>query len=347
MNNNYSIQAVPATILKNDYYMVFKLASNLYAINIKYIFEIINIPEMEMPELMPKGVIGMFNYNGNIIKAIDLCPFLGLETRNFDISNQIIIVISNDDCFALNTDKIVNITQFDSDKIQKIPYENDTSILKYLYKSNESIINIIEIDLLKKLLFENNSLPSLINYKNLFPSDDKSLQLLKLRANKQKVIQDVFAFPVDLNTNNQYILFTLDNQNYFLDLKYIKEFISVKRLNITKLPYVQDCISGIVSIQGEILVVINLKKFLNPKSDDSTESTKLIVVEGRNFNIAFLVDDIKYIKNLKNVNSINSSKINRASSDYILSEFLEEDVLYNILNFEKIINDERIYIDIA
>ena len=28
------------------------------------------------------------------------------------------------------------------------------------------------------------------------------------------------------------------------------------------------------------------------------------------------------------------------------SEFIEEDILYSILNFEKIINDEKIYINI-
>ncbi len=344
MNNNYSIQTFISNKLANDNYMIFRLTSNLYAINIKYVLEIMNIPAMEIPETMPKGIIGMFDYNSSIIKAVDLCPFLGFDTPHFNISDRIIIVVSNQECFAIHTEEIENITQFDSDKIQKIPYDNEHSLLKYVYKTDDSVINIIDINELKKLISINISVPSSVNYKSLFPDDEKSFQLLKFRAEKHKIVRDSFSFPVDLNSNNQYILFTLDNQNYFLDLKYIKELISVKRLNITHLPYVQNYISGIVSIQGEILVVVNLKKFLNFKSDNSIEATKLIVAEGKNFNIAFLVDDIKYIKNLKN---INPSKYNKSSSNYILSEFVEEDVLYNILNFEKIINDERIFIDIA
>ena len=165
---------------------------------------------------------------------------------------------------------------------------------------------------------------------------------MRIRANQQKITQDVFSFPVNLKTINQYILFTLDNQNYYLDLKYVKEFVSVKRLNITKLPYTQDYIRGIVNVKGEFLIVVNLMKFLNNDAADTAEGTKLIIAEGKNYNIAFLVDEIKYIKNLKN---LLQSQFNNEKG-YITSEFMDEGILYSILNFEKIVNDERLYINI-
>ena len=39
----------------------------------------------------PENIIGIFNYNGLMIKAVDLCPFLGFEPSNFSINNQLII----------------------------------------------------------------------------------------------------------------------------------------------------------------------------------------------------------------------------------------------------------------
>ena len=57
-----------------------------------------------------------------------------------------------------------------------------------------------------------------------------------------------------------------------------------------------------------------------------------------------MVDDIKLIRNLKDIEYTDTNISN--SSPYITSEFMEGNELYSILNFEKIINDERIYINI-
>ena len=57
-----------------------------------------------------------------------------------------------------------------------------------------------------------------------------------------------------------------------------------------------------------------------------------------------MVDDIKLIRNLKDIEYTDTNISN--SSPYITSEFMEGNELYSNLNFEKIINDERIYINI-
>jgi len=343
MNNNYQVTLTSGLNNTNNHFIVFSIKNNLYAIKIENVMEVINLPEIEIPAKAPESIIGMFNYNGLMIKAVDLCPFLGFETSSFSISNRLIIAIADGNCFAIHTETIENIIQLDKQNIQTIPFEMDNSILKNVYKSENRTINIIDIDTLNKLISETHSKESNINYFNLFPSDEKSQQILKLRANQNKTAQEVFSFPFDLNSANKYILFTLDNNNYYLDLKYVKEFTSIKRLNITKLPYTQDFVKGIINLKGEFIVVIDLKHFLNNSNNDSKEGNKLIIAEGKNFNIAFLVDDIKLIKNIQRILQPNIYSVNSA---YIYSEFMEEGELYSILNFEKIINDERLYINI-
>ena len=341
--NNYALTSTTNIRNSNDYYIVFYLNEKQYAINIKNVLEVINIPEIEIPIVAPESIIGMFNYNGQMIKTVDICPYLGFETSNFTINHQLIITVIEDSCFAIHTEKIINILQLEAENIQDLPFNIEDSILNKVYKSDDSAINIIDIQTLNRLLSREHQKEGKINYSNLFPSDDKSKQILSIRAQQNKKVQEVFSFPFDLNTVNQYILFTLDNNNYYLDLKYIKEFTSLKRLNITKLPYTKEYIKGIVNLKGDFLVVIDLKKFLNNEAINSIEPTKLIVVEGKNFKVAFVVDDIKYIKDLKNIQRTNMYSTN---SKYIYSEFIEEGELYSILNFEKIINDEKIYINI-
>ncbi len=343
MNNNYPVSLTTKTNNNDTNYIVFSVNKKQYAINIQNVIEVINIPQIEIPSKAPKGITGIFNYNGMIIKTVDLCPFLGFETPDFTINDKLIITIIDDNCFAIHTSSIENITQLDFEYIQAIPFNMENSILKQVYKAEDKSINIIDTEVLNKLITDNHPAESEIDYEKLFPSDEKSKQILNLRVQNNKSVQEIFSFPVNLSSANQYILFTLDNNNYYLDLKYIKEFISIKRLNITKLPYTEDFIKGIINLKGDFLVVLDLKRFLNNDINTIKEGSKLIITEGKNFNIALLVDEIKFIKNLKNTQSMG---IYGKTPPYISSEFMENDELYSIINIEKIINDERIYINI-
>ncbi len=346
MSNNYPLaidSELQASV--NYYYIIFELKDKKYAINIQNVVEVINIPQVEIPETTPEGIIGLFNYNGTMIKTVDLCPFLGFPTSEFSLNNRLIIACVNNEYFAVHTENIETITKFDEENLQDIPFSVENSLLKQIYKSENGSINIIDFNALVELISEKNNKRSKINYASLFPVDEKSTQILTLRAKNHTVPQEAFVFPSNTQTVKQFILFIMDNQNYFMDIKHVKEFISLKRVNITKLPYTSDYITGIVNVKGEFLVVFNLKKFLNHEctEKDNYKGCKLIVAEGRNFNVAFLVDDIKYIRSLKDVHK---SKIYSSSNNYIYAEFMEDDKLYNILNFEEIINDERLYINI-
>lgn len=341
MNNNYQLTSSSETYSN---FIIFNLNEKEYAINLQNVIEVINIPKIEIPEQLPKGIIGIFNYNGIMIKILDLSPLLGFETTEFSITNQLIITSFDNQCVALRVDSIDNIAQFENSNIQEVPFNSDTSILGNIYKDGKSIINIIDISKVNKIIAQNSSQLGTVDYKKLFPTDEKSLQILELRAEQSLRHQDMFTFPLNINTNNQYILFTLDNQNYFLDLKHVKEFTSIKRLNITTLPYTKDYIKGIINLKGDFLIVIDLKRFLNNETSQLAEGSKLIVVSGKNFNIALLVDDIKNIKNLTN-NQIRNPEYT-GSSEYISNEFVEDGQLYNILNFDKFINDDKLYINI-
>lgn len=342
MNNNYAITSISKDEEQGNF-IVFKLKEKLYAINIQNVIEIINLPQIEIPQATPKGIVGIFNYNGVMIKVVDLCPFLGFETPNFSANNQLIIATIEGVYFAIYAENIVSISSFEYSDVQHLPYNTDNSIIKEVYKAENESINIVDVNKIDKFIAQNIQ-ESTVDYSSLFPQDEKQKEILKHRAEQNKVTQELFAFPVNLTSINQYILFVLDNQNYFLDLKHVKEFVSLKRLNITKLPYTQSYIKGIINLKGDFLVVLDLKRFLNNDKNNENEGSKLIIVESQNFNIALLVDDIKFIRNLENLKS-EEFNVNNACP-YISAEFMEEGELYNILNFEKIINDERLYINI-
>lgn len=327
----------------NKTFIIFKLEQKLFAIDINNIIEIVNMPEIEFSSLAPEGIIGICNYKGMMIKVIDICALLKLPSENFSMNNPLIIINNNGSCFAIYTQSVSNIVNIDENNIQTIPYNSDSSIISSFYKNESETINILDVSKIDKNTEKNNSNSPKINYLELFSKDEKTNQIIKLKNEMNLEKMPSYNFSFSSTFDNQYIVFTLDNHNYCIDLKFIKELVSIKRFKIVKLPYTQDFIKGLINIRGDFLVIIDLKRFLNNTLTEINDSKKLIIIEGKNFNIGLLVDDIKFIKNIKD---IHLTPVVNLISDYISAEFIDDDILYGILNIEKIMNDERIYINI-
>lgn len=345
MNNNFELIPTSNNILEShNFYIVFVLKNKKYAISINNIVEIINIPDIELDRNVPDNIIGIFNYNGQMINVVDLYSILNLEHENFSINNKLIITKLDDKYMALHINKVENINQFEDENIQLMPYSLENTIINNIYKSQDDTIDIIDIKLIEKILDNTNKKTSTVDYSLLLPKDEKSKQILEIRAKQIKGSQSSEKFSYNENLIQQYLLFTLGDFYYYVDLKYIREFISAKRLKITHLPYTPSYIKGIANIKGKFLVVLDLKKFLNKNLENVQSGDKLIIIESKNFDIAILVDDIKYIKDLKN---INKTLRNSYSSPFIQAEFTEENQLYSILNLEKILNDDSLYINIV
>ena len=110
MNKNYpTVKSDSITNTTENHYIIFSIQEKKYAINIMDVVEVINIPNIEIPETMPEGILGIFNYKGIITKVIDLCPFLGFAPKPFNINNQLIIMCINGNFIAIHTDYIINI----------------------------------------------------------------------------------------------------------------------------------------------------------------------------------------------------------------------------------------------
>ena len=345
MNNTNQINsAIEANNIQENF-IIFCLQEKKYAIDIQNIIEIINLPQLEIPTKTPKGIVGIFNYNGQMIKVIDLCPFIGFDPITIAIKHQLLITNVENEIFAILIDNVSDIVKIKKEEIQELPYDTKNHIIEHIYKIEQDSISLINAQKIIENFSTKVENENQHNYLSLLPTDNKSKQILNLRTQRYQITNDFDNNILDINKSDQFILFNLDNHNYYLDLKYVKEFVSLKRFKITNLPYTKDFIKGIINLNGDFLVVVDLKRFLNNDITQITEKHKLIITEGKNFNIALLVDEIKGIKNIDNINEI--KKTGNTNDEYIISEFVEEDKTYNLLNFEKIINDEKLFINIS
>lgn len=325
-------------------YLYFKLGESKYAINILQVVEIMKLPLLDYPQKLASDVVGLLNYNNFTINILDLRFYLNIKVTPYSISNQLLIVKTDEAIFGLIIDNVENIISLDQSKIEYFPFSGEEKIIEFLYKQENETISIINLDAIESLIKKGVS-TSNTDIPSLFPHDDDSRYKLV-----QRNIALIEKSKLNLITNSfsqdNFISFSLNGNNYCINLEYVKEFL--KNTSITKVPCDLDYIAGIITLRGDFVTVIDIKKFLDIEAGESNNfsdtfgKNSIIIVETPDLKIGFQVDEIFSIidisEELVNENTQNQNK-------NILSEVILEDKLYTVLNMQNILSDERFFIE--
>ena len=112
----------------------------------------------------------------------------------------------------------------------------------------------------------------------------------------------------------------------------------LKDTSITNVPGTPDFIEGIMNLRGDYITVINLKNFLDLESSVVSDKKPVIIIKCNELKLALLIDKINELFEFQ------QDDINEINDGYFSNEFIYNDMLYTILNVEKIASDKRIII---
>ena len=84
--------------------------------------------------------------------------------------------------------------------------------------------------------------------------------------------------------------FALAHENYAVETRYVREVYPLE--NLTPLPCTPAFVLGIVNLRGEILSVIDLKKFFELPEKGLTDLNKVIVLQSANMLFGILADAV-------------------------------------------------------
>ncbi len=89
--------------------------------------------------------------------------------------------------------------------------------------------------------------------------------------------------------------FTLDDEQYCLDIEYIEEI--VKRAGITRVPNTAEFVEGVVDLRGQITTILNPKVIIG--TEDQSPGDLLVVFDSEEFDeqghIGWVVDDVRQV----------------------------------------------------
>ncbi|HNW25354.1 MAG TPA: chemotaxis protein CheW [Candidatus Gastranaerophilaceae bacterium] len=340
MNNLQKFQNNQIVDKDETQYLYFSLGKKKYAVEVSQVVEIMKLPYLEYPQKLKNNVIGLLGYNNFTLNVLDLRFYLNVKVTPYSLSNQLLVVKTDESMFGLIADKVEDIVSIENSSLEYNSQIKKEKIVDFSYRNKGEIISVINLNALENIL-KKGVKDENINISSLFPNDDDSRYKLMQRntelseKSKQGLVKNIFS-------QDEFISFLLGQNVYCISLEYVKEFL--KDVSITTVPCTPDYIAGIITLRGDFITVVDVKNFLGiPYKKSLQKSNGVIILETVDFKIGFLTDEIFDIMNIAEELIIQNS-YNRMNK-YILSEVVIDDKLYKILNMKNILSDERFFIE--
>ncbi len=134
--------------------------------------------------------------------------------------------------------------------------------------------------------------------------------------------------------------FLLAHERYGMELIHIREVYPLKKM--TRVPCTPPFVLGIINFRGQILSIIDIKKFFDLPERENTEQKRVIVLCSEEMEFGMLTDEILGVKSVP-LSDIQTSveTLNGIRAEYLRG--ITEDRLI-ILNGAKILSDKNIVV---
>ncbi len=151
MNNDFNhlmddIDIIEEDSLK-DKYLTFKIAEEDYAVEVKYVIEIIGVQKITQLPDMQDFLKGVINLRGKVIPVIDIRLRFRLEEIDYSNRTCIIVVSFDDTYFGIIVDTVSEVVDIPEDTLTAPPNAGaqHRRFIKSIGKIDEQVKIIIDV----------------------------------------------------------------------------------------------------------------------------------------------------------------------------------------------------------
>jgi purine-binding chemotaxis protein CheW len=169
------------------------------------------------------------------------------------------------------------------------------------------------------------------------PTAEETNRILNERA--QTLARE--AVPAEAaDANIEVVEFILAHERYAVASEYVREVYPLE--DITPLPCTPVFVLGIINVRGEILSVIDIKKFFDLPEKGLTDLNKVIVLESEDMVFGIVADAISGVRRIQRAGIQPSlPTLTGIREDYLLGVTAEHMV---ILDAEKLLTDTKLIV---
>jgi purine-binding chemotaxis protein CheW len=125
-------------------------------------------------------------------------------------------------------------------------------------------------------------------------SASKPLEILKARA---RALAKPPAQSKDLEQTLEVVEFGLAKETYAVEHAFVREVLRLE--DLTPLPCTPPFIRGVISVRGQILPVIDIKKFFDLPDEGITDLHRVLVVHGEGIELGILADTVASVRSIE------------------------------------------------
>ncbi len=142
---------------------------------------------------------------------------------------------------------------------------------------------------------------------------------------------------------DKYLIFSIGQECYGIDIKYVIEIIGVEP--ITEVPELPKYIKGVINLRGKIIPVMDVRIKLKKEEKEYDDRTCIIVVEIENIDIGLIIDKVIEVANIDESNISPPPKVNLErynSNSYIKGIGKIQNEVRLLIDCTKLLEDDEI-----
>nr|WP_280996296.1 chemotaxis protein CheW [Marinitoga okinawensis] len=137
----------------------------------------------------------------------------------------------------------------------------------------------------------------------------------------------------------QYITIVLNKDKYAIQMENVQEIIKYE--NIVKIPGTDNYIIGIINLRDKTIPIMNIKSKMNIGNNIAPDS-KIVILTHNGILMGIIVDDTAEMLHIDDESNIENIK----ESEYFSSVIKKRDLLYKVINIDKLFEgSKKIYVN--
>ncbi len=143
-----------------------------------------------------------------------------------------------------------------------------------------------------------------------------------------------------MSLSNEYVIFKLNGEHYGIDIKNVENI--EKLIPITRVPYSENFVEGVVNLRGVIIPVVDLRKRFGIEASEVSDESRIIIVNISELKVGMIVDTSSEVLKLdrEDIDAAPSVRGN-ADVDYIREIGKNDGRIIMLIDLHKVLGIEE------
>ncbi|UVS87754.1 purine-binding chemotaxis protein CheW [Burkholderia glumae] len=261
-------------------FVTFMVGSEVFAVDMAPVQEIIRVPEMVRVPLAPPALDGLANLRGRVLPIISLARIFGFPERPSDDSSRA-VVIDLGHPLGFVVDRVASVVEVQPEAIEDIGTINctiDSAMLSGLLKNVAGHPMVMVLDFAYLISSQFSAVGALVN-----------------QASGSRYIEEVRTEEDDASSDQlQLVSFEVAGQEYAVSIDQVQEIVQVPE-HLVQVPHAQPHVLGVMTLRQRLLPLVSLRSLFNLPMQGLDERSRIVVMNSGQLSVGVVMDSVKEV----------------------------------------------------